>query len=49
MDDLKKENFDLKLKCYHLEDQLRKQTPANVEVVFKEVIDWWARMLSWIE
>ncbi len=36
MDELKKENFDLKLKCYHFEDQLRKTTPTNVAAVFAE-------------
>lgn len=36
MDELKKENFDLKLRCYHLEDQLRKQTPANTSELLSE-------------
>lgn len=36
MDELRKENFDLKLKCYHLEDQLRKQTPASQQALIVE-------------
>lgn len=37
MDDMKKENFDLKLRVYHLEDRLRQLAPSNIDNVLKEV------------
>jgi len=37
MDDFKKENFDLKLRVYHLEERLRLLAPANMESALNEV------------
>lgn len=37
MDEMKKENFDLKLRVYHLEDRLRQMAPSNVDNMLREV------------
>lgn len=39
IDEMKKENFDLKLKVYHLEDRLRQMAPGNVEAALKENVE----------
>lgn len=36
---MKKENFDLKLRVYHLEDRLRQMAPANVDNALKENVE----------
>jgi hypothetical protein len=38
MDEMKKENFDLKLRVYHLEDKLRQMAPSNVDNMMREVL-----------
>lgn len=39
MDEMKKENFDLKLRVYHLEDRLRQLAPGNVDAALKENVE----------
>ncbi len=39
MDEIKKENFDLKLRVYHLEDRLRQMAPSNVDNALKENVE----------
>jgi len=36
---MKKENFDLKLRVYHLEDRLRQMAPQNVDAALKENVE----------
>lgn len=37
MDEIKKENFDMKLRIYHLEDKLRLTSNAQMDALFQEV------------
>lgn len=39
MDEMKKENFDLKLRVYHLEDRLRQLAPSNVDAALRENVE----------
>lgn len=38
MDEIKKENFDLKLRVSLLQDRLSRSTPENIESALSEVI-----------
>ena len=37
MDNLKKENFSLKLRIFYLQERLAKMGPANLETILNEV------------
>lgn len=41
VDDLRKENFDLKLKLYNVEEQLRRFNGTQLEGVLEQVSSLW--------
>ena len=49
MDEIRKENFDMKLRVFHLEDRLRNISNAKVDILFQEVKFLQYKVLSFVE